>query len=73
MTMIKNMVFLFSLIFQIMRGGLTMNNQIYVDMYVALIIAKRRTIDQVPAHLQEAVLADLAAIGLDGNGDPLQA
>lgn len=71
--MIKNMVFLFSLIFQIMRGGLTMNNQIYVDMYVALIIAKRRTIDQVPAHLQEAVLADLAAIGLDGNGDPLQA
>lgn len=43
-----------------------------VDLYVALIINKRRTIGQVPAHLQEAVLADLNALGLDGYGNPLQ-
>lgn len=42
-----------------------------VDLYVALIINKRRTIEQVPAHLQAAVMADLKALGLDGKGDPL--
>lgn len=42
-----------------------------VDLYVALIINKRRTIEQVPVQFQEAVLADLNALGLDGNGDPL--
>ena len=29
-----------------------------VDLYVALIIAGRRTIDQVPAKFREAVIAD---------------
>ncbi len=42
-----------------------------VDIYVTLIVLKRRTIDQVPAHLKAAVLADLNAIGLDGYGNPL--
>lgn len=42
-----------------------------VDLYVALIINKRRTISQVPTQFQTAVLADLKALGLDGNGNPL--
>ncbi|MEK6452627.1 CD1375 family protein [Caldifermentibacillus hisashii] len=42
-----------------------------VDLYVALIINKRRTIDQVPAQFKDAVLADLNALGLDGYGNPL--
>jgi hypothetical protein len=42
-----------------------------VDMYVALIINKRRTIDQVPAQYKDAVLADLTALGVDGYGNPL--
>ena len=42
-----------------------------VDLYVALIINKRRTIEQVPAQFQMAVMADLTALRLDGNGNPL--
>lgn len=42
-----------------------------IDIYVALIVAKRRTIDRVPARFREHVLADLEALGLDGNGDPI--
>jgi len=42
-----------------------------VDLYVALIINKRRTIEQVPAQFQVSVMADLSALGLDGNGDPI--
>lgn len=41
-----------------------------VDLYVALIVAGRRTIDLVPAKFKDAVLADLTALGLDGNGKP---
>lgn len=42
-----------------------------VDVYVALIIRKRRTIEQVPQNLRAQVLADLNALGLDGNGKPI--
>lgn len=42
-----------------------------VDMYVALIIAGRRTIDTTPEKFREAVLADLNALGLDGYGNPI--
>lgn len=42
-----------------------------VDIYVALIVAGRRTIDRVPARFKQEVLADLAALGLDGYGNPL--
>lgn len=42
-----------------------------VAVYVALIVAGRRTADDVPAKLQAAVLEDLAALGLDGNGEPV--
>jgi hypothetical protein len=55
-----------NLILKILIGGKTM-----VDVYVALIIKKRRTIEQVPAQLKDAVLAELNALGLDGNGNPL--
>jgi hypothetical protein len=42
-----------------------------VDMYVALVINKRRTLSQVPLSFRDAVEADLLALGLDGNGDPI--
>lgn len=42
-----------------------------VDAYVILIMNKRRTLDKVPAHLRDAVAADLAALNIDGNGDPI--
>lgn len=58
------------LILEILKGGKYFM-QILIDSYVALIIAKRKTIDMVPSHLKAAVLANLNAIGLDGYGDPL--
>ncbi len=42
-----------------------------VDLYVALIVAGRRTIEQVPAKYKDAVLTDLKALGVDGNGAPV--
>ena len=42
-----------------------------VDVYITLIVNKRRTIDQVPAQLKAAVLEGLSSIGLDGYGNPL--
>lgn len=42
-----------------------------VDIYVALIIHGRRTFASVPASLQPAVKAELAALGLGENGQPL--
>lgn len=42
-----------------------------VALYVALIIAGRRTFNQVPAKFKAAVKADLEALGLDENGNPV--
>ena len=42
-----------------------------VDLYVALIIAGRRTFDRVPKRFQNAVKEELAALGLDKNGNPV--
>lgn len=42
-----------------------------IDMYVALIINHRRIIEQVPIQYRTAVMADLTALGLDGNGNPI--
>lgn len=42
-----------------------------VALYVALIINGRRSFNQVPAKFKEAVKADLEAIGLNENGDPV--
>lgn len=50
------------------KGGI----MLMIDVYVTLIIYKRRTIDQVPESIRAAVLADLNALGFDGYGDPLQ-
>ena len=56
-----------SLILKIILGGkFTM-----IDLYVALIVNHRRTINQVPAQFKDAVMADLTALGLDGNGNPI--
>ena len=44
-----------------------------VSVYVTLIVAGRRKFTQVPKNLQPAVKADLEAIGLDENGQPLEA
>jgi hypothetical protein len=53
------------LIFKIL-GGKNM-----VDLYVCLIVNGRRTFVQVPAKFQPAVHADLLAMGLDDNGNPI--
>lgn len=54
------------LIIKIITGGINM-----IDLYVALIINKRRTFDRVPTRYQDAVREDLLALGLDENGDPI--
>ena len=43
-----------------------------VDLYCALIIAGKRTIDTVPARYRDAVREQLEAVGLDENGNPIQ-
>ena len=42
-----------------------------VDAYVTLILCHRRTIEQVLPQFRDAVMADLTAMGLDGNGNPI--
>lgn len=44
---------------------------VLIALYVALIIAGRRTFNQVPAKFKAAVKADLEALGLDENGNPV--
>ena len=44
-----------------------------VSVYVTLIVAGRRKFTQVPKNLQPAVKADLEAMGLDENGQPIEA
>lgn len=39
-----------------------------VDMYTALIIAGRRTLNQVPLSFRSQVEGDLLSLGLDENG-----
>jgi hypothetical protein len=48
------------LIFTILKGGIDM-----VVVYVALIVAGRKTYAQVPAILKEAVKAELIALDLE--------
>ena len=57
---------MFYILVKLLVGG---NNM--VALYVALIINNRRTFAQVPAKFKEAVRADLEALGLDENGNPL--
>ena len=60
---LKNIVLKFKLL---LKGEIQM-----VDMYVALIIAGRRTLEQVPTTFRSQVETDLNAIGLNGNGQPI--
>ena len=62
--MISRMFHTFSFIKLLWKGG----DFVMADVYVALIVHKLRTIDQVPAQLRPAVLAELKALGLDGYG-----
>lgn len=58
---------MFYILAQLLVGG---NNM--VALYVALIINNRRTFSQVPAKFKTAVKADLEALGLDENGNPVE-
>lgn len=53
-----------------MRGGDAI--MAIVTVYVTLIIAGRRTYDQVPATLKTSVETELTALGLGTDGQPLQ-
>jgi hypothetical protein len=44
-----------------------------VDIYCKLIIAKRKTFDQVPDKFKDEVELKLRELGYDTNGDPLPA
>ena len=57
---------MFYILTKLFVGGSNM-----VALYVALIIAGRRTFDRVPAKFKAAVKADLEALGLDENGNPV--
>lgn len=65
MSWIQNI--LIRLFFRILGG----DKMIFVTIFVSLIVAKRRTIADVPEHLTVDVLADLESMGLDGYGNPL--
>ncbi len=52
----------------ILLGG---NKMIFVTIFVSLIVAERRNINDVPSNLKDAVLLDLEAMGLDGFGKSL--
>lgn len=57
---------LFRFIIKLLLGGDDM-----VSVYVALIINGRRTFDSISSKLKDAVKADLEALGLDENGNPV--
>ena len=58
---------MFYILINLLIGGNKM-----VALYVALIINGRRTYTQVPAKFKDAVKADLEALGLDENGNPIE-
>lgn len=47
--------------------------EVMVDVYCTLIIVGKRTFASVPAKLKDAVRENLAAMGLNENGDPMEA
>lgn len=57
---------LFRFIINILIGGDEM-----VTVYATLIINGRRTFESVPAKLKEAVKAELEALGLNQDGEPV--
>lgn len=65
----KDRLILFLIKILLREGG---EEMVWRDIYVKLIIAKRRTIDKIkdPA-LKQLVLEDLKELGFDGYGNPL--
>lgn len=53
---------LIRLLLFLLRGGADM---VFVTVYVSLIVAGRRTIDEVPTNIRDDVRADLEALGYD--------
>lgn len=68
----KNVI---EIIFDLIKGEIQM-----VDLYIALVIAGRRTcntenneVTQVPTRYRDVVIKELTALGLDTDGNPLGA
>ena len=71
--MVKRLIEVLKIIIDIFKGGINM-----VDLYIALVIAGRRTcnpenkeVTQVPTRYRDIVTEELAAIGLDADGNPI--
>lgn len=64
----KDRIILF--LIKLLKGG---DEMVWRDIYVKLIIAKRRTIDKIKdQELKNLVLEDLKELGFDGYGNPLK-
>ena len=68
----KNII---EIIFDLIKGEIQM-----VDLYIALVIAGRRTcntenneVTQVPTRYRDVVIKELEVLGLDTDGNPLGA
>ncbi len=68
----KNII---EIIFDLIKGEIQM-----VDLYIALVIAGRRTcntenneVTQVPTRYRDVVIKELQVLGLDTDGNPLGA
>ena len=71
--MATRLIEVLKIIIEILKGGINM-----VDLYMALVIAGRRTcnpenkeVTQVPTRYRDIVTEELAAIGLDADGNPI--
>lgn len=65
--MLKRIANKFVLAFYIFRGG----DLVMVDVYVAMIILGRRTLEVVPKRIRDDVKAELDVLGIDGEGNPI--
>lgn len=54
---------LIRLLLFLLRGGA--EGMVFVTVYVSLIVAGRRTIEEVPANIRDDVRTDLEALGYD--------
>lgn len=71
----KNIIEILKIVIDLIKGGIQM-----VDLYIALVIAGRRTcnienkeITQVPTRYRDIVIEELKVLGLDAEGNPLGA
>lgn len=60
--------FMGAMIEHLLKGGENVR-----AVYVALIVNGRMTIDDVSKNLKDVVMEDLAALGIDGYGNPIVA